>query len=372
MRILIIGEYSGFAKNLKRGFKCLGHDTIVFSWGDGSKKISSDFPEDFNIKVANITIGSFQIKGTWIIRNIIESFTFNKKVRSISRNELFDVVFLLNHDFIRFKRQFWKPYFTIDTIKKIVKNSNGIYLSLCGNDFVFNSYLSNIRKANPSDVLQRQRPTKREIEVFETFKSEILQVIPVMYEYAEPYRNSKLAKDFTVMPTIPLPLWIDGIDFCNTINGKIVIFHGLNRDSKGTSIIAEALSEIKKIYSDRVEVVIDGHLPLNDYLNILKNANIVIDQCYGFSYGMNAIYSMAMGKVVLSGNEPECKAEFNRPDLPIVNIEPNTNQIVQELSRLIENPKLIEEISIKSRKFVEEFHESKIVAKQYLDIFTHN
>jgi len=42
MKILIIGEYSGFASNLKMGFKSLGHETILFSWGDGFKKIKTN------------------------------------------------------------------------------------------------------------------------------------------------------------------------------------------------------------------------------------------------------------------------------------------------------------------------------------------
>lgn len=369
MRILIIGEYSGFAKNLKIGLKNLGHETILFSWGDGFKKIKSNYPEDYYIDVSNIVVHSKQIKGSWIFKNIRETLAFNAKVNQIYKNGLFDAILVLNLDFIRFERQFWKPYFTLNTIKKIVKDKNNIFLSLCGNEFVYNSFLSSMRKSNPKDALNRLNPTGREIEVFNTFSSEIPRVIPVMYDYAEPYRCSDLSKEFKLQPTIPLPLYLENIEFYNKINERIVIFHGLNRDSKGTSIICEALNEIKNQYPN-VEVVIDGNLPFVDYLAILKRANIIVDQCYTFSYGMNAIYSMAMGKVVLSGNEPECQREFGRIDIPIVNIEPDSQQILSELKRLIENPKLIEDLSIKSRKFVEEFHDAKIVAQQYIDVFS--
>jgi len=371
MKILIIGEYSGFASNLKMGFKSLGHETILFSWGDGFKKIKSNLPEDYYVNVSNFSIYKKQIKGSWVIKNIIESFVFNQKVKTICENGLFDVVLILNLDFIRFNRQFWRPYFSMKMIKNIVKSPNDIYLSLCGNEFIYNSFLSKMSKSNPKDIIKRQKPTKREIQVFNTFSHQIPRVIPVMFDYAEPYRQYKLSKYFEIQPTIPLPLYLDNIEFNNVVRKKIVIFHGVNRESKGTSVISEALEEIKQLYSN-VEIIIEGNLPFEEYLNVLKKANIIIDQCYAYSYGMNAIYSMAMGKVVLSGNEPECQIEFKREDIPIVNIKPDPQQIVRELKLLIEEPERINQIAIQSRKFVEEFHDSIIVAKQYINVFTKN
>jgi glycosyltransferase involved in cell wall biosynthesis len=256
-------------------------------------------------------------------------------------------------------------------IKKIVKRPEDIYLSLCGNEFIYNSYLASMRKKNPDEVIKRQNPTNREKKVFKTFSPHIPNVIPVMYDYAEPYRASKLAENFKLQPTIPLPLDLTDIRFENTIKDKLVIFYGLNRASKGTHIICEALNIIKNKFPN-VEVIIDGNMPFDEYLKVIRRANIIVDQCYTFGYGMNAIYSMAMGKVVLSCNEPECQREFKRSDIPILNIEPDVNQIVNTIENLILNPFLIQDLSLKSRRFVEEFHESKIVAKQYIDVFMKN
>lgn len=371
MRILIIGEYSGFANNLKKGFLALGHEVVLFSWGDGFKKIKSEFEEDYNIDVANFKVFNRVIKGTWLIKYVIESFTFKKKINKISKEGLFDVVLVLNLDFIKFNYQLCKPYFSHNMIKRIVKRPEDIYLSLCGNEFIYNSYLASMRKKNPDEAIKRQFPSKREKKIFKTFSTHIPNVIPVMYDYAEPYRVSKLAENFELQPTIPLPLDITNIRFENTVNDKLIIFYGLNRASKGTHVICEALNTIKNKFPN-VEVITDGNMPFNQYLKVISRANIIVDQCYTFSYGMNAIYSMAMGKVVLSCNEPECQDEFKRSDIPILNIEPNVNQIINTIENLILNPSVIQDLSIKSRRFVEEFHESKIVAKQYIDVFMKN
>jgi hypothetical protein len=74
-----------------------------------------------------------------------------------------------------------------------------------------------------------------------------------------------------------------------------------------------------------------------------------------------------MGKVVLSGNEPECGKEFGRDDIPVINIKPSVEDIYNKLEKLVLNKKCLEEIGYKSRKFVEDFHDYKKVAKQYLE-----
>lgn len=38
MRILLLGEFSAFHKNLKEGLVALGHEVVLASHGDGWKK----------------------------------------------------------------------------------------------------------------------------------------------------------------------------------------------------------------------------------------------------------------------------------------------------------------------------------------------
>ena len=63
MKILIIGELSAFSKNLSKGFHALGHESFVFSWGDGFKKIEQD-DDSYHIDVSNISVFGHSIKGT--------------------------------------------------------------------------------------------------------------------------------------------------------------------------------------------------------------------------------------------------------------------------------------------------------------------
>ena len=59
MKILIIGDFSSFSKNLSAGFNSLGHECFVFSWGDGFKKISQD-NNSYMISTPTIRSASFK------------------------------------------------------------------------------------------------------------------------------------------------------------------------------------------------------------------------------------------------------------------------------------------------------------------------
>jgi hypothetical protein len=100
MKFLIIGEYSGVSKNLKSGLIKLGHEVIIFSNGDGWKKISG-YGDDyiFNYK-KNFKILGQTIRGSWKFRALNQFFTFKRILKKYLNS--FDSVILLNYEFIRF------------------------------------------------------------------------------------------------------------------------------------------------------------------------------------------------------------------------------------------------------------------------------
>ena len=73
MNILIIGEYSGFAKYLSRGFRQLGHGACVLSWGDGFKKIEQE-DESISINVSNYIFLGRTIRGSHHLREFFSFF----------------------------------------------------------------------------------------------------------------------------------------------------------------------------------------------------------------------------------------------------------------------------------------------------------
>jgi hypothetical protein len=152
----------------------------------------------------------------------------------------------------------------------------------------------------------------------------------------------------------------------------IRIFYGKNRDGfKGSRHIRPALKRIQEMYGERVQVNMPDRLPFDEYKRVVREAHIVVDQCNSYTYGMNAVLSMAQGKVVLTGAEPETLAlhGISEQENPLVNIVPDEEQIFQTVAALIEaGPQAVVQRGLQSRTIAERVHDNRKVAQQYVEL----
>lgn len=369
-RILIIGEYSGFAANLKAGLRKHGCEVTVFTSGDGFKKIGYD-EGDISFRASDINVAGIRLRGTWRIRGF-RNFLSTAKFKKLNRAAL-DLILILNPDFI-FRPGIFRGYFTLDDCRRMLKGNGKVFLSACGVDIAYLRY-GGLMRYWPFSGLDTESikslAGKLDAELFYSLIGKTDGVIPVMFDNAFVYRRLSNDVPVKITKTIPLPVDCSVIDSEPNIPGeKIVIFHGKSRDDfKGSDIIISALMNVKSRYPDSVELLLPGRLPFDEYLSLMRRSNIVVDQCRSYSYAMNALFAMAMGKVVLSGNEPECSAEFGRA-VPVINILPEVKHIENEIEKLLTEPDLITSHGEKGRQFVEQLHDAGIVASGYLSLLT--
>ena len=354
MKILLLGEFSGVHKNLKEGLQKLGYDVVVASSGDGFKQINSDIDLSVN---GNIL--------TKKIKRLKQRFDLIQMVKE------YDLVQLIN-PFIfysaKIPNKLNKLFF-----KKLIENSKKIYMLAAGDDSYFWRYGRKRLNYGPFDDFLKYdyggkstfyMESDRAFEINKYVADNVNGIIPVMYEYEISYKGHK-----NLLNTIPLPINIDKIKYEeNIVSKKLVVFHGLNRYGfKGTRHVEEAFAILSKKYPNELELIIDGKMPLEKYLKVMQKTNIVIDQTNSYSLGMNGLYAMAMGKVVLGGAEPESLKSLGVNKSPVINIKPNAQSIVEEIEKLLNNKKDIPKIGYESRKFVEDVHGYVKVAKQYLE-----
>lgn len=371
MRIVIIGEFSSFAKNLSEGFRSLGHDCFVFSWGDGFKTINQDKESSYTIN-ARFKGGNFVDHLLFIFHSLIERIKLEKYVNKMRKKSKWDVALVLSESFIKERGKFWDALFTKRMIYNLISDHEMIFLSACGSDVPFYDYWKDKRWKNSSMIENlSQFGGKRMIRHHLYVTSFANKVIPVMYGYAEAWRKSKYTQHCQVLKTIPLPVSCSDIRPRNEINGKIIVFHGITRPRiKGTPFIMVALEKLRNAYPNLVECKAEGGMALTDYLEVIDKTNIQIDQACCEYVGMNGLYGMAMGKVVVGGNEPENQKEYDEYDCPIINIEPDSDKIFRILEELIKDKEKLRELSRQSRLYVERVHDSKIIAQKYLDLFS--
>ena len=344
MKILLLGEFSGFNKNLKEALVDLGYEVCLISSGDGWKEISGA-----DYKLSKYSVGNTFFKK---IVNLIYPFFILSKFKN------YDVVHIIN-PFI------FSNHRISEWLIKFIKNNNAIFtMSACGSDpkYIDNMGLFDYAPLTREDQLNFYNKDQR--QRFNFIYNLIDIVIPVMYDYVKGYEESLKCSE-----VIPLPINLKNVEYKeNNISDKIVIYHGITRSEfKGSDYIIKALNKLKKTHGNLLEIIVTDKIPFSEYKKILNRCNILIDQCKSQAYGMNAIIGLGMGKVVLSGAEPEAMSFFGfNNDYPVINIIPNVNQIYQVLKALTENPTQIERIGKDGRLFVESLHSHTNVAKKYL------
>ena len=352
MNILLLGEFSAFHKNLKDGFEELGHNAVLASFGDGYKNIPSDI--------------SFNPKYKGLIAKLENRIN---PILSLPELKKFDVVQLINPFAFHFS------FFPTEWFYKQIKNNNGkFFISACGSDAYYWQISRKKLKYGPFEDTKIYDHKKKHIfleskKAFD-FNKRVIEnsngVIPVMYDYKCGYEKEKKLKKL-----IPLPINTNSIPFEeNILEDKLTIFHGLTRYGfKGTKYVEEAFKVLKKTFGSKIEVIIKGNLPLNKYLALLDRANIIIDQVNTYSSGMNALYSLSKGKVVLGGAESESLIAQGIESSPVVNVKPTSESIVDAIKPFIENPQLVKKTGLESRLFAERHHDAHKIAKKYLEIY---
>ncbi|KQB03559.1 glycosyltransferase [Vibrio metoecus] len=352
MKILLVGEFSGLHKNLKEGLVELGHDVTIVSLRDGWKRIDSDISLDSDLQ--------------WPLAGLMRRFNVYTKMFQFKE---YDIVQFINPFCL-----FYIPFLTKLLINRIIKNNKKTYLLAAGTDSFYLKYAREKMKYTPIDDYlkfdyKKSRHQYEKLNYFsfnKWFASKVNGIIPIMYEYSVCYSDMKNLKQ-----CIPIPMNIDDIAFHeNNFNGVLKVFHGLNRYGfKGTKYVEDAFNELNLKYRGKIDTVIAGKMPLDEYLKVLQNANVIIDQTSSYSIGVNAVYSLAMGKVVLGGAEPESLKVFNVNASPVINITPDKESIIQAVEGIINDKDALKKISKQSREYVELVHDYRKVALEYIKIW---
>ena len=353
MRILLFGEFSSLHKYLKEGLENLpGIEVDLASTGDGWKRISG----------STIQLPICNGRGKEQLKYYREYLKIIKKIKN------YDVVQIIGPSV--FPTAIYKA-----CLKYLKKQNRIISLVAAGEDYsLVESYLNGtfeyyIMDQDDSCLKKYDKNNfkgRRYIKRDKTVSTMADVIIPSLYEYRVGYIGNK-----KIQQVVPFPINTEKINYTlNKPGDKIVFFHGLNREaSKGTYIIRKAMEKLKEKYPEQVEIIIDGHMPFDKYMQLLKSTNVVVDQCLTYGYGINACISMAQGKIVMAPCRKETMDAFGIGESPIISIGPDEEQIFSQMEYIVKNRNKISELGVESRKYVEVLHDYKKVAKKYIEIW---
>ena len=349
----------------------LGHEVTVVSNGDEWKGYSTDIS---------------LVRQPGRLGGIAYLF---KLLRLLPRLRGYDVVQLINPvHFIELKAE--RGIRIYDYLRR---HNKRVFLGAFGYDYYY-IYDSVVRRTlrycdfyTPTREVEHDWNRANEYDWLHTFKKEASihvaktcdGIISGLYEYDVAYRP-----DFSDKTTfIPLPietinderLTINDerltINENSQLKNRLRFFIGINRSRtmlKGTDIMLRALERLVADYPDRAEMVKVESVPFAEYKKMMQSCDVLLDQIYSYTPAMNALLAMSQGLIVVSGGEEESYEILGEEELrPIINVQPDEEDIYRQLEQLVLHPERIAQLKRDSVEYVRRHHDSIKVAKRYLE-----
>jgi glycosyltransferase involved in cell wall biosynthesis len=360
MKILLIGEYSNVHWGLAEGLREAGHDVCVISNGD--------FWKNYRRDISLVREDGKPLAG---IRYLCRAISLLPRMRG------YDIVQLINPLFLELKAEHIVPFY-----KYLRRNNGKIFLGAMGMDALWVKAGTDKKTFRYSDFNIGDKAIDNEStrELINDWSGgtakECLNyvvaddcdgIIAGMYEYYTAYKERYGDK----LTYVPMPMNLD-----NTTppterkEGKIKFFIGIQKSRsqyKGTDIMLRALLRIKENYPEKCEILKAENVPFEEYSKMIEDCDVLLDQLYGYSPGMNALLALAKGKIVVGGAEEEYYELLGERLLrPMVNVTPDEEDVYRKLEQLVLAPENIGRMQQESYALVKKHHNHCRVAEMYI------
>lgn len=362
MKILLIGEYSNVHWGLAEGLRKAGHKVCVLSNGDFWKNYKRD-----------ISLVRYEGKPFAGIRYLLNAIALLPKMRG------YDVVQLINPMFLELKAERILPFY-----RYLRRHNKKVFLGAMGMDALwvkagterkifrysdFNIGDAPIDNASTRELIADWQGTAKE-RLNYAIADDCDGIVAGMYEYYAAY-SEKYGDKLT---HIPMPIEADCAELLRVQESdKVKFFIGIQKSRsqyKGTDIMLRALLRVKEKYPEQCEILKAENVPFEEYSRMVEECDVLLDQLYGYSPGMNALLALTKGKIVVGGAEEEYYNLLGEKKLrPMVNVLPDEQDVFNKLEQIILNRGEIARMKRESIELVKRYHNNAQIALQYLDFW---
>lgn len=372
MKILLIGEYSGVHSTLAHALRGFGHQVTLCSDGDSYK----NFSRDITIKSKNVN-GKFSV----LLRLVNEFFgtkglyLYFKNRTVINRFSNYDVVQIINPVAL----DCFGSVANFLLLKKILKKNTSLFMCALGDDTQWvNACLSKSFKYSPLDRLSIRNFHRYLYSLkyiyglfFSSLNSLCLEnskkIIPGLIDYKLAYKNNSKCTE-----VVPIPILKRLFSPPQPTTYPVKIFHGWQEGKelkKGNDIFHNVVLKLQdELGSSLVSYKIVKSVPFDTYQDLFNESDIILDQCFSYGCGVNALLGLASGKVVFSGFEIP---NHNWGDGVVgVNAIPDADYLYSKLKSLVLNLDKINEIKDSAYRYALKFHDEKEIARIYIEIWS--
>ena len=366
-RILLLGDASNCHNTLATGLRRLGHDVTVASSGSSFMNTHRDI--DLRRPLPGKAGG-------------LLLYLRAKRLMPKTRN--YDIVAISDPIFLDLR-----PHRCQRIFASLLRYNPNVFLTYMANDYYFIKCLTD--KDSPfrySEWFVNGKPTHHNLAAQDNLRNWMADPMrdldtyiynnvkgsaAVLYEY---YVSSQRILPPDKIGYIGLPIDTAAIEFtpppADLSCVKILLGrHSKRMLEKGTDIFETAAKAVIARHPGKATLQIVEDLPYNDYLKIMAQSDLVLDQAFSYTPATNALLAMAMGKTVVSGAEPEYYDFIGeRDNRPIVNVFPDYASIEKTIEDVILRPGDFAERGRRSREFVEKHNDTMVVAQRAMDFWT--
>ena len=141
---------------------------------------------------------------------------------------------------------------------------------------------------------------------------------------------------------------------------------------KGAMKIAAFVEEVARRHPGKVQIKYVEGVPYVEYMHLLAEADVLVDQLYSYTPSMNSLAAMARGTVVIGGGEEEYYEFIGEDTLrPIINVRPDVpdEENIAAIERALFTDGTLERMAQESIQFVHKYHDFRHVAEQYEQLY---
>lgn len=133
---------------------------------------------------------------------------------------------------------------------------------------------------------------------------------------------------------------------------------------KGTDAVLRAVETLQKTHSFTFQLI--HNVKRSEALTLVQECDVFLDQFVIGVHGLAASESMALGKPIICYINPSLMSKYPA-DLPIV--VANQDNLAEVLGGLLVDGRRRHEIGRQSRAYVEKYHDSRVIARQLVEIY---
>lgn len=373
MKILLIGECSFLHNILKKGLEERGHHVTTMSDGNGWH----DAPRDIDLR-RDKRWG--KLGGLMVLCKLL------RHLPQLCGN---DIVQIHNYQFVPLMFR-WNTL-----LLRLLKKLNHRVVKGCFgddpqvfrrqamgipsySDTYWNGHLQNIN-------IHRERIAEVTMfgaeESWRAISHMSDALVACLYEYWLNYNEEPFAHKLHYIP-LPMVLPERNESFSSCVAGmigsdtaiKVLVGIQPQRDYlKGALKIAAFVEEVSRRHPGDIDIKYVEGVPYDEYLRMLGEADVLVDQLYSYTPSMNSLAAMAHGTVVIGGGEEEYYSFIGEKELrPIINVRPDVpdDENVAAIERAFFTDGLLAKMSRQSLEFVRKYHDYRRVAEEYERLYS--